>query len=251
MLSDQETLPPQSRFYQRLLALDPEEAMEVAEDYLATSTLADLYDSVLLPALSLAEQDRHRGDLEEEQQRFVLQTTREIAEDLGERLNVAKSDADNMATIRPSSPDHSNQRASILCLPARDEADEIAGLMLVQLLAQRGISARVLSTQILSGEMIEDVAAEASAVVCVSALPPFASMHARYLCKRLRPKFPQLQLIVGLWQTGSIIKKTQDRLMAIGVDKLVTTLSEAVDDLERLSQNAKNAPNTRAPTSAA
>ena len=67
-------------------------------------------------------------------------------------------------------------------------------------------------------------------------------MHARYLCKRLRPKFPQLRLIVGLWQTGSITKKTQERLTATGIDKLVTTLSEAVSELSRLSQNTLAIP---------
>jgi predicted PurR-regulated permease PerM len=86
MLSDQETLPPHSRFYQRLLALDPEEATEVAEDYLATSSLAELYDAVLLPALALAEQDRHQGDLDEAKLQFLHQTMREIVEELGERM---------------------------------------------------------------------------------------------------------------------------------------------------------------------
>ena len=92
MLSDQDVLPPQSRFYQRLLALDPEEATEVAEDFLATSSLTELYDVVILPALSLAEQDRHHGDLDEEKQRFVHQTTREIVEELGERIGNAASE---------------------------------------------------------------------------------------------------------------------------------------------------------------
>ncbi len=75
--------------------------------------------------------------------------------------------------------------------------------------------------------MIEQVTAESIAIVCVSALPPLAATHARYLCKRLRPKFPQLKLIVGLWQTGGITKKTQDRLTATGIDKLVTTLERS------------------------
>jgi hypothetical protein len=130
----------------------------------------------------------------------------------------------------------------VLCLPARDEADEIAGLMLTQLLEQRGVTARVVSTHILSGEMMEQIAAESIQIVCISALPPMAATHARYLSKRLRPKFPQLRLIVGLWQTGSITKKTHERLTATGIDKLVTTLSEAVSELSRLSQNTLALP---------
>jgi hypothetical protein len=136
-------------------------------------------------------------------------------------------------------------------LPARDEADEIAGMMLVQLLTQRGVNARVVSAKSLSGEMIDQVAAESAAIVCVSALPPFAAMHARYLCKRLRPRFPQLKLIVGLWQTGDVTKKSQDRLTATGIDRLVTTLSEAADDLERLSQNKTAGQSSIAPVNAA
>ena len=94
MLSDQDALPPQARFYQRLLAIDPEEATEVAEEYLATSSLAELYDTVLLPALSLAEQDRHQGALDEAKQQFVHQTTREIVEEFGERISKAASEND-------------------------------------------------------------------------------------------------------------------------------------------------------------
>ena len=60
LLSDEEVLPPEARFYQRLLALDPEEAADIAEEYLKENSLESLYDKVLLPALSLAEQDRHR-----------------------------------------------------------------------------------------------------------------------------------------------------------------------------------------------
>ena len=114
--------------------------------------------------------------------------------------------------------------ASVLCLPARDEADEIAGLMLVQLLCQRGVAARVLSAVTLSGEMLEQVDADSTSVVCVSALPPFAAIHLRYLCKRLRPRFPHLRIVVGIWQTAGVGEKTQERLKVIGIDAMATTL---------------------------
>ena len=236
LLSEQDALPPASRFYQRLLAMDPEEATEVAEDYLAANSLTELYDSVLLPALTLAERDRHEGLLADAKQRLILQTTREIIDDVGKRVDEAASTG---TTINSSAGDAralTNRR--VLCLPARDEADEIAGLMLVQLLGQRGVAARVVSTKTLSGEMIEQVSAEQSSVVCVSALPPFAATHARYLSKRLRPRFPQLKLVVGLWQETELTTKTQDRLIATGINRLVTSLSEAVVELESLSRNS-------------
>ena len=216
--------------------MDPEEATEVAEDYLATSSLTELYDSVLLPALTLAERDRHEGLLADAKQRLILQTTREIIDDVGKRVVEAVNLGNT--TISEAGGAAASGSRPVLCLPARDEADEIAGLMLVQLLRQRGIAARVVSTKTLSGEMIEQVGAEQASVVCVSALPPFAATHARYLSKRLRPKFPQLRLIVGLWQERGLTKKTQDRLIATGINRLVTTLSDAVVELELLSRNS-------------
>jgi hypothetical protein len=109
--------------------------------------------------------------------------------------------------------------------------------MLVQLLCQRGIAARVISTKTLSGEMLDQVEAESCIAVCVSALPPFAATHARYLSKRLKLRFSQLRIIVGLWQTVDIGERTRERLTATGIDMLVTTLADAVKESERASQS--------------
>ena len=94
-------------------------------------------------------------------------------------------------------------------------------------MAAGGIHLVLVSVQSLAGEMLAQVADEAPSVVCVSALPPLAATHARYLCKRLRPKFPQLKIVVGLWQTSGSTKKAQARLEEIGIDRFVTTLAEA------------------------
>jgi hypothetical protein len=123
----------------------------------------------------------------------------------------------------------------VLCLPARDEADEIAGMMLLQLLEAQGVKAVLLSKKTLVGEMLGQVTEQAPGVVCVSALPPFAATHARYLCKRLRPKFPKLNIVVGLWQMSGNTRKAQERLAAIDVHKFVTTLAEATEQIAQLA----------------
>jgi hypothetical protein len=120
---------------------------------------------------------------------------------------------------------------SVLCLPARDEADEIAAIMLGQLLEAKRIRVVLASVQALSGEMLAQVSEEAPGLVCVSALPPLAATHARYLCKRLRPKFPELKIVVGLWQMTGSTKKAEARLLETGIDQFVTTLAEATQYL--------------------
>ena len=63
LLGDEPALAP-VKFYQRLLAHDPEEAAEIADEYLEEEDLEKLYDPVIMPALGFAEQDRLRGALD-------------------------------------------------------------------------------------------------------------------------------------------------------------------------------------------
>jgi len=228
LISDEEALGPAARYYQRLLAMDAEEATEIAEDYLSDHTVEELCDDVLLPALSLAENDRHEGALDETTQQLIYQTTREIVDDLASH---APSAGAPVEVVTPEALTSLDGPASVLCLPARDAADEIAGEMLVRLLQHRGVAARNLSAKSLSSEMLAAVEAESASIVCISALPPFAAMHARYLCKRVRTRFPELRLIVGLWQSRETSKKSRDRLASAGADKILGALAEAVDDL--------------------
>jgi hypothetical protein len=44
-------LAPDETFYQRLLANDPEEAIEQAEEFLKEQALAEFFDEVAIPAL--------------------------------------------------------------------------------------------------------------------------------------------------------------------------------------------------------
>src|ERR1700686_4112166 len=71
ILGDEPVLPPEAQFYQRLLATDENEAKHVLESYLKDKSLEDLYDLVLIPALSLVEQDRHRNELDEATETFI------------------------------------------------------------------------------------------------------------------------------------------------------------------------------------
>ena len=232
LLGDEDLLPPASRFYQRLLALDRKEAEEIANDFLKNASLESLFDEVLLPALRLAEQDRHHDDLDEVKQQFIFTTMREIAAQLSQKEvapvavvlgGSAESEADVSAV--PES------RTRVVCLPARDEADEVAGFLLAQLLSARGIDIEVMSAQSFSGEMIDHVSEDKHSIVCVSALPPLAAKHVRVLCKRLRHRFPSMKIVVGLWQAGLSSTSARRRLSTLGADSLVATLAAAAEKL--------------------
>jgi predicted PurR-regulated permease PerM len=234
MLGDQPVLPPEAHYYQRLLASDQVEAKQVLEDYLKTNSLEDLYDSVLLPALALAEQDRHHDDLEEITEQFICKSTKELLDELGDKskepaeaeVQNAQSDlaAISAPKLRLEPPSHVT---CVVCIPARDEADEIVGIMLTQLLERAGYHAQAISIGTTS-EMLAQVKEAAPDTVCISALPPFALLHARDLYKRVRSNVPNARIIVGLWKFSGDPIKAAARFNIVGDDKLAITLAQTV-----------------------
>jgi len=89
------------------------------------------------------------------------------------------------------------RRAFAFFASPRDEAYEIAGRMLAHLLAVKGCVVEAASVTALASEMVDLVEHSNTDVVCISAMPPMAAAHARYLCKRLQGRFPDAYLIVG------------------------------------------------------
>jgi hypothetical protein len=194
LLGDQPEISPSSLYYQRLLALDQNEARQVLEQYLKDKPLTELYSEVLIPAMSLVEQDRHRYELDEATQSFIMQSTRELIEELDE-LPVED-------TPRP---------LDVLCIPARDEADEIVALLLFQLLQRSGFNTQILPLKPTS-DARSAVADMNPRIVCISALPPFAIDHTRILYQKVRSESRKLDVVICLWNFEGDIEKAARRL---------------------------------------
>ncbi|TJV02139.1 MAG: AI-2E family transporter, partial [Mesorhizobium sp.] len=71
LFGNEPVLEPHARLYQRLLAADPDEATDHAEEMLEEKYLFEFYDQVAIPALLLGEQDRMRGVMDDEQRKQV------------------------------------------------------------------------------------------------------------------------------------------------------------------------------------
>jgi hypothetical protein len=232
MLGDQPVLPLEERFYQRLLARDQDEVAELAETYVGEHGLEALYEDVLIPVLDLTERDRHNEVLSEERTRFVLDNMRTLIEDLTERPDEAKEKSDEPGeTKQMPSAETPLGPVSVCIVPARDEADEIVGTMLLRRLTARRVAAELLTTDVLKSEVLERVAALAPQAVYVSALPPAAVLHASFFCKRLRPRFPDLKIVVALWHAEGDAEKGRARLLAAGASEVVVTLKGCIEKL--------------------
>jgi predicted PurR-regulated permease PerM/methylmalonyl-CoA mutase cobalamin-binding subunit len=257
MLGDEPVLDPPARVYQRLLAQDQEEATDLVTGFHAEMELLELYDTVLMPALALCESDRHAGQLDEARQRYIHVAMRDIIEETADQARLKQLREQATGTVERAKGNEAaiasgpaeagagngrtaaNDRCKVMSLPASDEADELVGLMLSQLLDLRGYVGSTMSINALAAEMIERVAEMNPDVVVVSALPPSATTRARYLCKRLHARATDRPMLVGLWTVTGDLKRAKERLTCVASVQVVTTLVDAVEQIRQLTHTSR------------
>jgi predicted PurR-regulated permease PerM len=252
LLGDEPVLPPEMRLYQRLLALDQEEASELVLAQLQEKTLAEVYDDTMIPALSLAERDHQSGTIDDRTQSLVSQAMRELVEEAGDwRRDLTRSEkkAEKEGADVSPSPPAPRPTVNALCVAAKDDADHVAALMAAQALRQIGFGAEVVAPETLTGELGEIVDETRVQMVLISDVPPSGFAQVRYICKRLAVKSPEIPIIVGVWGSNLDSAKARGRLPDMGTLHVVTSLKEAVVCAENMLEDLrfKAATDGRAP----
>ena len=225
LLGDDTALDADISYYQRLLARDQDEATQLVLAQARASGAEQVYDGLLIPALNYVQRDREREDLTEADEQFILQATREILEDLGERQVVAAAAKVASAPV-PEKTERPPHKVRILGCPGHDEADVLALEMLRQLLDPARWEIEMMSPELLSAQMVALAGTKERAVVCIAALPPGGLAHTRYLCKRLRACLPNARIVVGRWGLKNNVEQNQEQLRDAGADQIETTLLE-------------------------
>ncbi len=226
LLSDNPRIAPDDRLFQRLIAANEEEAGEIVERHVREHGIPAAYDEVVLPALRSVEADFRAGGLSEGAHADALHILRQVITDLREQR------------AEPVSP-------VVLCIPASHEGDEVAALMLANLLTDAGVPAGVLSAKLLAAESVEEAATLAPSVICISSLPPASSIAARALCKRLLARMPSARIVVGRWEPEDAKSAArQARIAKAGTVEIYSSLRKAAIGIAALSECA---PLTAAP----
>ncbi len=225
LLGNEAPLAVEESFYQRLLAGDDAEATEQAEAFLKSGTLVEFCDQIAIPALSMAQEDSERGVLTRNARAEISDTLREMIESLGDESETTE------ATAMPS--------PAIECLGARNELDDVAAMLLVRLLAERGIAARAVPARHWMTEPRpgRTTALETAApkLICLSHLGPASAPRLRLLARQLRRRSaPDAKLLLGLWSGLPRYVDGQPDTPDF-IDEIATSLSEAIDEIaERL-----------------
>ncbi len=219
LLGDQPALTPAESFYQRMLADDADEALDQAEAYLRDHSLSTYYDEVALRGLQMAANDLVRGVLTPGQLGNIQDAISEVIVDLADHDEADDGSAALGGVGRPT----------VLCVGGRGPLDEAACAMLAQVLAKRGLQARVVPNEAVGRGTIERLDVDGVAMICVSYIEAAGSLSGlRYLIRRLRQRAPGTPTLVGFWQAERGVADDERQKSVIGADYYTTSLRDAV-----------------------
>ncbi|AWK85302.1 AI-2E family transporter [Azospirillum thermophilum] len=218
MLGDRPVLPDEAKVYQRLLAGDPIEATEITEERLASASLTEVGDTLLLPALSLAEQERQRGALNAAGRQTVGEGMAALLDEL----------SDSEGTAAPDAP-------LVLCVGTRNNLDEAAAGLFAELLRRRGLRADVIPCEKASTRAIASLGTSGVSAIALSSLDPSGLAHIRRLVRRLRLHFgPQVPVILCLWSAHPEADAPKRAAGETGADRIATSLASGLAGLADL-----------------
>ena len=229
MLGDEPPLSPPEMFYQQILAGDPAEEIDRAEKFLKEQPLSTYYDDIALKGLKLAQYDLTRGSLDPSRIDKIRAAVGELIDDLAEQQEgpddsettgaiAAIKDGNRLALERDAG-------RPVLCIAGRTHLDECAALMLAQLLAKHGLSARVEGPDRLLTSNIDRLDTMGAGMVCLSYLDTSSPAHMRYAIRRLRRRLPRVKVLLGCWLFDGDTTQLGEQ---VKVETVAATLRDAV-----------------------
>jgi hypothetical protein len=200
------------------LANDRVEATSIAKKVADETGVAAMADTMLTPALRMARHDRNAEELSADREAMVLEEMHTIVRELGP-TKTAKETKDEGAA---STVDH---LPLVLGCPAHHLVEEI--VLDATGHALDGVARlEIASTRLLPSEIEERVARQKPAVVLIAIVPPSGLVQARYLCRRLRRKFRDLNLVVGFYGTTRDFDGLLVRLRTAGATYVTTSVEQ-------------------------
>jgi predicted PurR-regulated permease PerM len=231
LLGNEPVLQPQERLYQRLLAGDPNEATDNAEEFLEHEQLITYFEKVALPALALGEADRQRGVMSDKQIDLFSQTTKTLVENLAEILELEEDepdpDLDEAEAVGERTVKVGDRR--LACLGGRGAIDEAATAMVEQVLLEQNFDvARFADGPLGVRSATVSTVADIDTVL-VTFMSGSARSYARQAVRRLKRLKPSLRVgIFAPMADGENYPKLEAG--EISADFVSTTIADVLRD---------------------
>jgi predicted PurR-regulated permease PerM len=211
LLGDAPALAVELSYYQRLLARDADEARAIVVREREASGDVRVMDEILIPALCWSLRDLERAEISDEDAKFVGETSKAI-----------------LAALEPA-PAIEGSETRWVAIAARPCGDA-----LLQMLRVCGATAELPSSKLLSAELLDELARDPPAMVCITAMTSSASTHARRLCRRIRARLPETELLVLRPAADRRASESSDdggferRALESGADAVVGTIADTL-----------------------
>ncbi|MBR7652438.1 AI-2E family transporter [Brucella oryzae] len=237
LFGNEPVLDPKERLYQRLLAGDPDEATDNAEEMLEQKYLVEFYGSVAIPALLMAEQDRLRGVLTQPQLQIVAESTKTLVANLEQIASEEEGDGEDIAIENPDGDEDasdlelpSGEGRSLLTFGGRKGLDDTAANMLAQVLAVQGASAEAVAHDALNPANLRTLDLSGRDTLMICFLDQQAARHARFAVRRLRRLRSSLRIGVVLWHDPNEARSVDREALReeMQADFVACTMIEAV-----------------------
>ena len=232
LLGDEPIMKPPQVFYQRLLAMDKREAMEIASQYRKEHELHELYDDLLGPALLAVRRDLSEEKLTKVNLQFIRSTVLAIL--------AGETQLELETTDNPEGPGENARPDTryILAIPAEDQLDELWLLMLKTLLPNHEME--VVPAKPLTGEMMDVIGRLNPDALCIGAMAPGSTMELRHLTKRVQMRYPEVRMVVARLGMRNE-KRIRALATALGTN-ITTQISQTKNFLLQLLQLQKEEP---------
>ncbi|MGJ4999438.1 AI-2E family transporter [Bradyrhizobium sp. HKCCYLR20261] len=264
MFGDRPALSPPEIFYQRMLASDPTEAAEKAEEFLKERSLIAYCDEVAVKGLQLAQADAERGALAYDRLATIRDAVTELTDDLSDQYegpaaagetttdpeaasaidDAARSEAIDTIPVLSKEELAEGWRSEqpLLCMAGRTPIDEAAAVLLAQLFSAHGLGAKVSGAEALSTVNVIKLEPAGVAIACLVYLGHPGVAHMRYGVRRLKRRMPRASVMLLCCAADldqGAAKALQDATKA---DRVATSMGEAVRMCVEAAQNKPPEP---------
>ncbi len=198
LLGDTPPLTPAESFYQRMLADDPHEAAEQAEKLLKDKPLIDYYDDVVMEGLKLAQIDADLKKLEPSRLPDIRDAAVSMIDALADQMAENNGETDTAIAEIPAAW---REEGAITCVAGQSALDELAAIILTQLLRHRGFNPKLMRMADVSSAQMQGAEINGTKLVCVSIVDiEHRGAYLKFLVRRLRRIFPGVNLLGAFWK---------------------------------------------------
>ena len=217
LLGSTPVLTVPTRIYQRLIADDTDEAIEIVDAALQDMEVTEFYNDYGIDVLRQASDD-YLSQARAEHRLRVANGVDDLLDSLLE---------DHPITVPEGTP------PQVAAIGGKWEIDSVAGEMLAHSLGLIGIPAVYRDAGVITSRYIDKLALDDVEVIILSYFSRDPEASIRSFCRRLRHRFPDKKIVLALWNAPDELLEA-DRYTSMGADAVVTSVEEAVRRVQRM-----------------